>query len=383
MSNVLGWGDVTSTGGNPEVTATRAEIDRVARTLDSVRHLVYAQLEFGDLFAHPAVTARFALEAPALLLRISNITHACGVAAEHYFSTEAKIHHVLCHFAPFGVPLLATVGMLLTDPLQLIAPGDPTAKKVLGTTMALGPTHMGGLVDRLRSVEFDHPGTVRIEEYGKVGSRTFVAYLPGTENWLPIQDINPINVSADIAALAGPNLAVTERAAVKALENAGVGVDDKVIFVGFSQGGLVAANIASRPHNFDIGGIVALGAPMNTVKLPTDIPIYAVEHSNDMVPLLDNAMNPLSDNIVTVNRMAPMYLGDSIFEPHHLSAYITTTQLADESTDIGITRISHQILTDISGQPGKVSWFELGEKESMMHKLAEFAVDRFAKKTIG
>jgi hypothetical protein len=379
MTGLPGWGDVTSTGGNPEVTATRSEIERVAQTLDAVRHLVYAQLELGDLFTHPAVTARFAIEAPALLLRISNITHACSVAAEQYFSTEAKIHHVLSHFAPFPVQWLAIAGMVLTDPLQLLAPSDPTAKKVLGTSLAIGPTHMGGLVDRLRSVEFDHPGTLRIEEYGKTGSRTFVAYLPGTENWLPIKGINPINVNADIAALAGPNLAMTERAAVKALENAGVGVDDKVIFVGFSQGGLVAANIASRPQNFDIGGIVALGAPMNTVKLPTDVPVYSVEHLNDMVPLLDNAMNPLSDNIVTVNRMAPMYLGDSIFEPHHLSAYITTTKLADESSDMGITRISDQILTDISGEPARVSWFQVGEKESMMHKLAEFAIDRFAK----
>ncbi len=56
-----------------------------------------------------------------------------------------------------------------------------------------------------------------------------------------------------------------------------------IILAGHSQGGIIAANLASDPNfaaSHDIRGIVAAGAPVECAEVPADVPVLSFQHGD-------------------------------------------------------------------------------------------------------
>lgn len=64
----------------------------------------------------------------------------------------------------------------------------------------------------------------------------------------------------------------------------------EIILTGHSQGGIIAANMASDPvfaARYDIGGIMTAGSPIQSAPIPHNIPVINFDNSWDPVPKLD------------------------------------------------------------------------------------------------
>jgi pimeloyl-ACP methyl ester carboxylesterase len=136
--------------------------------------------------------------------------------------------------------------------------------------------------------------------------------------------------------MATPGLAASERAVLGALGQLGAGRSDSVLLVGHSQGALIASNIAATPQPFRVSGLISVGGPIahHSARQPT--PTIAIEHLNDPVPALSGRANPLTENLVTVQREIP---AQNLVEAHAMAGYRQTAALADIDIDPGLTRV--------------------------------------------
>ena len=101
----------------------------------------------------------------------------------------------------------------------------------------------------------------------------------------------------------GADVTARERAIADALHRAGASPTDPVMLVGHSQGGMVAARAANdfvTSHEFNVTHVVTAGSPVGRMPVPDSVQMLSLENSGDIVPHLDAAENPASDNRTTV-----------------------------------------------------------------------------------
>jgi pimeloyl-ACP methyl ester carboxylesterase len=122
------------------------------------------------------------------------------------------------------------------------------------------------------------------------------------------------------------------RAVQQAMADAGVDAGSRVTFTGYSQGGLVAAMLASS-GDYNVQGVVTIGAPAGGVALPSGIPAVIVEHMDDLVPALGGVQ--LNDDALVVRRQAFASADDipsGVAVPgHHMEYYRETAVLMDNA----------------------------------------------------
>ena len=205
---------------------------------------------------------------------------------------------------------------------------------------------------RLQSSYSGPSGGIRVEVYPQPAGvgRQFVVYVPGTQS-AALAGRMPLDMRSNLKAMASPGLAASEGAVLSALGQLGAGRNDSVLLVGHSQGALIASNIAATPQPFRVSGLISIGGPVahqsfdpanlanslnspNAAHQPT--PTIAIEHLNDPVPALSGRANPLTENLVTVQRDLP---AQTLVEAHAMAGYRQTAALADIDTDPGLTRV--------------------------------------------
>jgi len=125
-----------------------------------------------------------------------------------------------------------------------------------------------------------------------------------------------------------------------ALEQLGASKGDRVLFVGHSQGALIAGNISAVEQDYEVAGLISLGGPI--AHLDFDVPVLALENSGDPVPHLSAERNPLKENWVTAEATG---IHESLVEAHGMDAYQETAMQADLSSDKGLERIKEILLT--------------------------------------
>ncbi|WP_296630991.1 lipase family protein [Rhodoluna sp.] len=368
-------GDLTSFGGDPAIVATRAEIERVQRELAAVASLLNSQVQPFDFLVKPGKHIALSLELPPVLQRIDFLFSACSAAAEEYFAGEAKVAGGLDQGTAGAVAAAmlvagAAIGVFRDEPgvrVTQVGSGEP----------ALPSDSLAQLMARLRSTA-SVDGRIRVEAFlseAPNGARSafaagatapaqrFVVYLPGTQTWDPIPRSNPIDFTSNLVGMANIRPTGTELAVSAALAAAGARPQDQVLLVGHSQGGLVAANLATRNNlNYKIAGVVTFGSPIGQLANQIKVPTLAIEHRNDVVPKLDLQRNPLTSNWVTVQRTVTRSgLGAQvdITQAHSLAEYQTTAAQADKSQDIGLKRVRERILSFLKGPSGQGKTFEI------------------------
>lgn len=388
-------------GGNPVVVAAFEEMQRVATSLDQAAEQLMAALHtpqhlFLDLFPNPIPQLQLMFLLPGVIEKAKKLAFDCSVAADAYFSAEARVillmeqtlmplsearalisdpnpisqatADVLTKSAAAmavlgltGKPSLGT-GALVATASQLFttASGHKSIPHLLGTAGATQRV-LGILPDRSGSAELKsvakttsainleqaaaklqrsygppHP-SIRIEVFAHSWGRQMVVYVPGTQS-ISLGGTNPLNMRSTLTALTGVASAPSQQAVAEALGQLGAGASDKVTFVGHSQGALVSANLARVPQEYEVSGLVSFGGPISHLDLK--VPTIALGHQGDPVPLLGGGVNPMRENWVTVSATGDF---TDLVDAHSMASYIETAQKLETNPDIGLARISSQI----------------------------------------
>lgn len=157
---------------------------------------------------------------------------------------------------------------------------------------------------------------------GPDGTEHWVVSLPSTQDWQLSGDTGALNDRDSNVALMLDNPALRsayERAVLEAMSDAGVPPGGDVVLTGFSQGGIMAANLAADgtfPYN--TVGVVTNGSPVDSFTVPPHIPVYAFQHATDVVPALDgNQFAPTPSNVNRVVLPGPW----SPLDAHNNDAY--------------------------------------------------------------
>ncbi len=181
------------------------------------------------------------------------------------------------------------------------APRDPGAHR--SHPDRVGGTAPLGAEERLARVpEGDQ---VRVEKYEAPGLPTrWIVYVGPTESFSPVASDEPWDLTSNFAGIAGLP-AGSLRATELAMQEAGISEGDEVQFVGYSQGGLIAARLAGSDR-WDAVSLETYGAPTGSVALPAELPGIAVRHTDDLVPALArpaSALRPTPDRATGAIRM--------------------------------------------------------------------------------
>ena len=331
---------IESYGGDPQIVATRAEIERIQAGLASVGNLLGGQVELTDFLTSPLKRIGLAMELPGVQERIRYLLQALDAASNEYFDGEAMVAKEFTDLGLISAPMFAAGLIGLANEAGMFREHAVTATKVERTWRS-APNGLEGLGRRLS--ELGGSSQILIERYGN----RFIAYLPGTQTWNPIGLSNPIDFTSNLQAMKGAGLAASERGAhlalAEAIKSAGVDASASILLVGHSQGGLIAANIAQTDKR--VKGLVTFGAPISQLADRIKVPTVAIQHKNDIVPKLGLKANPLAQNMVTVERVMPISTPIAmVLEAHEITNYTKTAELADKSEELGLKRVRELVL---------------------------------------
>ncbi|MEN9954972.1 MAG: hypothetical protein RLZZ41_636 [Actinomycetota bacterium] len=350
---------IDSYGGNPDIVATRDEIHRVAFEIKLAADQLAAFGPLDSLISDPLRQLQYRMRAAQVISKLERMHGSCLLASEQYFSTEAQIHR---RFEIHFIPQLAAVTTSVATTLGWKLDHRVSATK-MRTFSSQPPSSITQLLDRLWQVSSKGEPTVGIDFFQSgTDQRTAFVYIPGTQTLGLGDEPNPFDLQSNILAMQGAGVAASERAVLEAMNEAGVKESDEVIFVGHSQGGMVAGNLALHPSGYIAAGLVTIGAPIAQLKL-TKLPVMAIEHVNDPIPNVSGKVNPLTKNWVTIQRNSLSSESDAPLHSHSLKSYRNTTVKVDESKGKGITNIKEQLLSQVRGAPmGKAMDFVIARE---------------------
>lgn len=355
--------ELHSYGGDAKIVATRDEIDRVIAELNALEAWLRSQIELPDFAIDPVLRVRLALELPPILERLNHIRDACGVAADSYFGAEAEISRELREGRDLPVAQIAGGLATMAAGVGLLAETKVSAN-IVGVSNAISPPNsIGALAQRLVSGSGSgldgKSAWLRIEKFREPaspeGEARYVVYIPGTQSWAPRPGTNPFDLTSNLGAISKTGFAGSERAVALAMTQAGIGPESKVLLVGHSQGGMVAANISTR---FAGSKVLTFGSPLGQLTDNLIAPTLSVEHERDPVPKLDSRPNPLATNWVTVRQELA---GLDPIAQHDMSGYLGTARAIDEqhAAEPGLARLRQEIAGFAGDSAGQAYFFEV------------------------
>lgn len=196
----------------------------------------------------------------------------------------AVIATVLAAFLMWSVlsdVLKSTPTVSATDPYadaKNKTPDDPSLSTVLDGTTEVDK--LGGETDSV----------IKITKVLGPDGWYYTVTLPSTQEWLSrFGDQGAVNdLDSNLALMLTPALQTQyERAILEAMDQAGIGPDDPVMLVGFSQGGIMAGHLAAYNSDYNWEAVVVSGAPIDHMPIPDDVDVVSVQHNGDPVPRLD------------------------------------------------------------------------------------------------
>jgi hypothetical protein len=341
---------IESYGGNPDIVATREEIQRVALEIKLCAETLNAWNPFESLWSDPLQQIQFRVISATVLAKLERLYSHCMIAAENYFTTEAQIHRrfeiaFIPQLAQFTANTGTILGWKLDSKVNATLSLQTISSKTDSTTQML---------DRLWRLSAKDKPTIGIDLFDNpAGNKTAVVYVPGTQSFGFGEGTNPLDMASNVQAMSGAGKAASEKAVLLAIRQAGINPTDEVILVGHSQGGMVAGNLAAYPSGYIAAGLVAFGAPLAQIK-NLKVPVMAIEHVNDPVPNLSGKANPMKRNWVSVQRISEKQESDALMFSHSLKSYRNTTSAIDVSSDVGIKNVKQDIFQKLAvAKPAK------------------------------
>ena len=187
---------------------------------------------------------------------------------------------------------------------------------------------------------------IRVDRYTSPGRPDRVeVYIAGTAALGAVTGAEPFDMPSNVTAMAGGS-AGSARAVEQALRQAGVSTGTPVVFTGYSQGGLIAAQLAASGE-WNTAGLVTVGAPAGQVAVPHDVAYLAIEHTDDLVPALGGRFEH-SQPFMVRRQFASGAVDTSgaLLPAHDLDNYLLTAGLADRDPDTRIRDLMTRIDTN-------------------------------------
>ncbi len=179
-----------------------------------------------------------------------------------------------------GVEAAAAITMFAGGSMGLFRETAVSVDRVTTTRVTHAPN---GTLDRLSRVPENDQ--LRIERYDAPGEPPrYAVYIGPTETFSPVATDEPWDLTSNVAAVAGLE-AGSLRATELAMHHAGIHARDAVQFIGFSQGGLIAARLAAS-DSWNAVGLETYGAPAGGVALPEGMHGMAIRNTDDFIPAL-------------------------------------------------------------------------------------------------
>ncbi|PPK98125.1 hypothetical protein CLV92_102278 [Kineococcus xinjiangensis] len=191
-------------------------------------------------------------------------------------------------------------------------------------------------------------GQVRVERITAAGRTSWVVLVPGTQEWSPVTGSGrpAMDLTANVQSVAGHRTAPM-RIVVEALRTAGARPGEPVLLAGHSQGGLTAVELAADPKvraEFAITHVVTAGSPVALAEVPAGVRVLSLEHTEDLVTVLDGAPNPDTASWTTVRRdlaedprWSERVARDGLAS-HESLAYVDTAEVVDAADDPALRR---------------------------------------------
>ncbi|MBN6776989.1 hypothetical protein JRG19_00275 [Pseudoclavibacter alba] len=206
--------------------------------------------------------------------------------------------------------------------------GSADARKPITTP----PSGYGQLMDRIPPSEKEGP-QVRITTYQDADGNTFYEVLvAGTADQGFGDSDGPNDNLGNGAAFAGHDTELIQ-ATEAAMRAAGIEEGDRVVFGGYSQGGLVASHLAaSGDYNCDT--LVVAGSPVGDINVSGVENVVEFVHTEDPIPALEGIRDLGQDYSTIVSRSVedePGVAGDPL-GAHHQHHYVETAQMVDDSS---------------------------------------------------
>ncbi|WP_421791575.1 alpha/beta hydrolase [Gardnerella sp. DNF01157] len=145
--------------------------------------------------------------------------------------------------------------------------------------------------------------TIAIQRFKRSdGSSSWLVIIPGTDG----KEHSPFGWAQNAEVMSHSSLmrkqADSTRMVVEAMKRSGIKPNEPVALVGHSQGGIVAASIASDySKQYNIQHVVTAGSPIANHPIPKKTWVTSIEMDDEIVPSLDGKENPRRNNWVTIH----------------------------------------------------------------------------------
>lgn len=163
--------------------------------------------------------------------------------------------------------------------------------------------------ERLGKIDLDSGldyATIAVQRYERAdGTNAWLVTIPGTDG----QPDSPFGWMQNLELMSPSERQSMEadsaRMVIEAMRQAGIDKDEPVAMVGHSQGGIVAATIASNwADDYNIEHIVTAGSPIANHAIPKKTWVTSVEMDTEFVAALDGTSNPATPTWLTVKGTA-------------------------------------------------------------------------------
>jgi hypothetical protein len=241
-------------------------------------------------------------------------------------------------------------GLLRAAPVSATRTAAPAAGEI-----TLEPT-AAALLERAEAAADAGPGTIEILEVRTPEGTRWVVTLPGTQaSGAAEATANPFDETGVAEALTG-NSRHTAAAVSRALADAGAAAGDPVVLVGYSQGGMHAANLAASEEfraRHNVAYVVTAGSPVGGTAIPDGTSGLHLEHVQDWVPGADGQPNPDTGDRVTVTLTGkvatPAGEGAGLGPGHDFANYVAGARQLEGSQDPSVAASSAALGSALAG----------------------------------
>ncbi|WNM24466.1 hypothetical protein [Demequina capsici] len=328
-----------------ELEAAQEELGRDARDLARLRRAVADQLQVAGhaLSSLPPTHARTPLQeevAHRTLAQAARALSALDRPRALHTSRRATLPLVGAAASLLWTPAALFLGWRLgtevfapSPTVQRLRPGGPEGSDAAQARLdAARPRDVADLISACALVDAMGRDQRAVVDVARVtpasGDEVWILTLPSTQDWVvPHGDApapNDLDAILDLALM--PQVASAYREGVEeAVRQAGIPAGAPVLVVGFSLGGMLAADLArSGLGNVSVEALVVAGSPIDTADDPPGMPVLSLVHDGDTVPAMDLAPEGDGPLRITVTDSVPPGA-----QAHSATTYAATAQAHD------------------------------------------------------
>jgi hypothetical protein len=178
----------------------------------------------------------------------------------------------------------------------------------LGSTESTVKPGLAGLIDGVdiadQHTKSGTPSIMvsRIETPGG-GAPSWVVSIPPTNEILGYSSF--FDLIMDLQLMGAWEDNDMANAVLEAMDDAGVQKGEQIAIIGYSLGGIAAANVSRNKkfrERYSSPNLITLGSPIASIDIPEDTQVLALEHRQDVLAALAGRSNANTPNMTTVTR---------------------------------------------------------------------------------